>query len=156
LERSRRVVEKGVVAIFWTCAVYYQLHQLFFVNPDVLPFFIQHPRLLDEMQLATRFELLGQITNDLVPQGWQIASHPSPAPLVRELPCTVVKANSNSHAAKMCAEGITEACITTEKARKIYRLHKLHSFGSPPMVFFGGITVHSAQVIREVYAALRR
>lgn len=160
LEMARMVAGPGEIGIFWTCAVFYALNKLFFENPDVYPFFIEEVMLLDEMQLATRTEVVERFGGRPLEQweeGWQkdmqVASHPSPAPLVKgcfhEL--AVVKANSNAYAAQLCVKGQVDFCITTEKARKLHGLEKVHSFGSPEMVFFGGITGHGAQVVREAY-----
>lgn len=154
LEMARQVQSPDEVAIFWTCAVYFNLFKLFFENPDTLPFFISYVMRLDEMQLATRQDLVGRVQNGQLPKEWKITSHPSPAPLVRNSGCEIVLVTSNAEAAKRCASGIEDACITTEMARGIYGLAKLHSFGSPPMVFFGGITAHGAEVIRKVYNSL--
>jgi len=155
LEKARQVAERGVLTIFWTCAVYAKEHEFFFTNPDVLPFFFTEIMDLDEMQFATRQEMVSQLNNGEVPRNWRIASHPSPAPLVRNLKCKVVIVNSNAAAAKDCKEGAVEACITTEKARKIYNLVKVHSFGSPPMVFFGGITSKGAELLQHCYSEIR-
>lgn len=147
LEMACQIVAEGELGIFWTCAVYYNLHKLFFENPDTLPFFITEVMLLDEMQLAARKEMAASLGEEL-PIWWKIASHPSPAPLS---PYPTLKASSNAQAAKLCACGEVEACITTESARQIHDLVKLHSFGSPPMVFFGGITTRGAEVIKKAY-----
>lgn len=152
LEAEKTLVGKDeILGIFWTCAVYYNLNKLFFENPDTLPFFIQYTMRLDEMQLATREELIGQVAMaNKVPEKWLIASHPSPAPL---LPCQeVVLVNSNAVAAAKCREKEVELCITTESARRIHGLVKVHSFGSPPMVFFGGITQEGAQLIKRAFS----
>lgn len=147
LERAREINTDGEIGIFWTCAVYYNLHKLFFGNPDTLPFFITEMMALDEMQLATRKEMAKSLGEEL-PFSWRIASHPSPAPLATKI---TIKANSNAEAAMMCANKEVEACITTESARRIHRLVNLHSFGSPLMVFFGGITTEGAKVIKKAY-----
>lgn len=145
------------VGVFWTCAVFYALNRLFFENPDVYPFFAQEVMLLDEMQLAVRKEEFQRFSGQPVEFGeWleraRVASHPSPAPLVQNISgLTVVKANSNAEAARMCADGQVELCITTEKSREIYGLMKLHSFGSPEMVFFAGITAEGAEIIKKAY-----
>jgi len=149
LELARSITEDGVVAVFWTCAVYARENEFFFGNPDVFPFFFQQEMLLDEMQLATRSEVLESVQRSETLLGWKIASHPSPAPLVKETDALVVLCNSNAASAKACAEGETGLCITTESARKIYGLSKVHSFGSPTMVFFGGITQHGAAQIEK-------
>ena len=149
LALARSITEDGVVSVFWTCAVYVNEYKLFFENPDVLPFFFQQEMPLDEMQLATKPANELQIrVNSGFPISWRIASHASPAPLVRGFG-EVVLTNSNAAAAKACAEGKTELCVTTESARQIYKLVKVHSFGSPNMVFFGGITQHGFAQIEK-------
>lgn len=158
LEMAQLITGKDEIALFWTCAVFYALKDLFFENPDVSPFFVSYAMLLDEMQLATRKDLQQEVIEGQIPEGWKIASHPSPAPLVGYLAdnrgCVVVKANSNAEAASMCVSGEVEACITTEKSRQIYGVETLHVFGSPVMIFFGGITGQGAEVIRKVYRTL--
>ena len=145
--------ELGILGIFWTCAVFDREKEVFFENPDTYPFFVQETMLLDEMQLATRPELAAQAFPAL-PAHWRIASHPSPAPLVDGLSRTVVRVRSNADAAARCAAGDFEACITTESARQIHGLTGLHRFGSPPMVFFGGITYAGARLFRKVQAVV--
>jgi hypothetical protein len=151
LSAARSIQEDGVVAVFWTCAVYSRENEFFFGNTDVFPFFFQEDMPLDAMQLATRPDLAGQV-NGKIPIGWKVASHPSPAPLVKGLLGRVLLQNSNAAAARACADGETELCITTESARQIYGLVELHSFGSPNMVFFGGITQHGLLQIEKVLA----
>jgi hypothetical protein len=150
--RRETAPESGILGIFWTCAVFDREKEVFFENPDTYPFFVQETMLLDEMQLATRPELAAEAVPSL-PAHWRIASHPSPAPLVDGLSRTVVRVRSNADAAARCAAGEFEACITTESAREIYGLAGLHRFGSPPMVFFGGITCAGARLFRKLQAA---
>ncbi|MCX6718114.1 MAG: hypothetical protein NTY81_00720 [Candidatus Staskawiczbacteria bacterium] len=151
LALARTITDDGVVAVFWTCAVYAHENEFFFGNPDVYPFYFQQEIPLDEMQLTTRSEMKDLIIDGEIPIGWQVASHPSPAPLMNDSRAVVVLQNSNAAAAKICAEGGTELCITTEKARRIYGLVKIHSFGSPNMVFFGGITQHGLDQLKKAY-----
>lgn len=143
---------KKVVAVFWTCAVYSKESEFFFSNLDILAFFTQEIMPLDEMQLATRPDL-ASLKDNTIPAEWKIASHPSPQYLLKALPNQIVLVNSNSAAAKDCAEYKVEACITTEQARSIYKLEKLHSFGCPPMVFFGGITAMGSLLIKSAFLA---
>lgn len=158
LMKARKIKVPGEIGMFWTCAVFYALKDLFFENPDVFPFFVIKERPLDEMQLATTEDRAQEIfaNSGVWPEGWSVASHPSPAPLVKYLQdrraVQIIKANSNSHAASMCVNGDVSGCITTESSRKIYNLVKIHSFGSPPMIFFGGITSHGVRIVREVYS----
>jgi len=155
LELARSITEDGVVAVFWTCAVYSRENEFFFGNPDVFPFFFQQEMALDEMQLACKpaNELQVKVHHGF-PKNWRIASHPSPAPLAKGFGEIVLR-NSNAAAARACANGETELCITTESARQIYELVKLHSFGSPLMVFFGGITQHGQKQIETSFQQMR-
>jgi hypothetical protein len=150
--RARATTERDVLAIYWTCAVFVRENQVFFNNPDTLPFSFQQTMPLDEMQLATRPELAMQFMESVAE--WRILSHPSPAPLVSKLRCLVIEVSSNAAAAKRCAAGEAEACITTETSRRLYGLVKLHSFGSPEMVFFGGICRRGALLLRRARAEL--
>ncbi|MBI2623515.1 MAG: hypothetical protein HYW65_02975 [Candidatus Liptonbacteria bacterium] len=132
--------EDGALGVFWTCAVFKRLNEVFFDNPGTFPFFFQYDMLLDEMQLAAISRECSKIDN---PASMTIATHVSPAPLVVELVAAharVVDASSNAEAARKCEAGEVTACITTETARLMQHLVTLHRFGSPLMVFFGGIT----------------
>jgi hypothetical protein len=153
LEMARLVFSPGELGLFWTCAVYFRLNELFFRNPDTLPFFVQEIMALDGMQLATHKDLLYE-TKLGIPQLWKIASHPSPAPLVSDLGCQIVLVNSNAAAAGLCATGDVQACITTESAKVLHNLATIHEFGCPDMVFFGGITSSGIRLIREVFLSL--
>src|SRR5581483_2965082 len=52
LVRARSAKDDGTLHVFWTCGVYFKEHELFFGNPDTLPFQFQVIMPLDEMQLA--------------------------------------------------------------------------------------------------------
>ena len=144
-----------ILALFWSCAVYVHLNDLFFRNVDCLPFQFQQVMPLDELQLACRPELAEQAA-EAVPIGWRVSTHPSPAPLLADLPVEIILANSNAAAAEASACGRSEACITTETARLRYGLTKLFSFGCPEMVFFGGVTEKGAALLRSAFAGLAR
>jgi hypothetical protein len=150
IKKAREVKEKECLAIFWTCAVYNKLHEIFFKNPDTLTFFIQMEMFLDNMQLAALPEHIKKIKGGKIPKTWKIASHPSPAPLLSETCCKVYIITSNAQAAKLCASGKVDACITTESAKKIHGLKTIHEFGSPKMIFFGGITINGVELILKV------
>ncbi|MDD5068010.1 MAG: hypothetical protein PHN89_00195 [Candidatus Pacebacteria bacterium] len=157
VKRAIAMQEDGVLAVFWTCAVFARLHKVFFGNPATLPLFFVQQMALDEMQLAVRnlkyLSLIveqGGTPNAL--SGIKIASHVSPAPLLDTLVAnraTLVDAKSNAQAAEMCAVGEVEACMTTESARKLHRLTMVHVFGSPPMLFFGGITASGFKLLKS-------
>jgi hypothetical protein len=153
---ARQLADPGALGVFWTCAVYSREMEVFFRNPDTLPFFTQETMALDKMQLATRPALAAELHDSRVPCGWRIAVHPSPAALLPPHHRNVVLVNSNAVAAIDCAAGRVEACITTESARARQGLTSLHCFGSPEMVFFGGITHAGAELIRAVQAQSAR
>lgn len=142
LAQARLVTDEGVVPTFWTCAVFYALNKLFFSNHDVYPFAFIFPFPLDAMQLCVKAERAGKDWGT----EWRIASHPSPSPLIDGMG-EVVLTTSNAQAAKMCAEGETEACITTAQAASIHGLVQVHEFGSPTMIFFAGTTQHGMDIL---------
>lgn len=144
LERALQINDPETFPIFVLCAVYNKLNELYFTYEDCY-FFMHHYYMpLDEMQLVARKAVKE------VPTEWTIASHPSPMPLLQSLKNKIVEAYSNAHAAMLCAEGFVDACITTEKARKIYSLERIHSFGSPIMLFTFGTTRHGINLINQV------
>ncbi len=132
--------EEGSLGIFWTCAVFRRLNEIFFDNPGTFPFFFSYEMLLDEMQLAAVSSEQSKLNT---PSSMTIATHVSPSRLVKKLVdegnARLVDASSNAEAARKCEVGEVTACITTETARVMHHLVTLHRFGSPLMVFFGGI-----------------
>ena len=150
LRRATVVDDPATIGVFWTCAVYFDEHRLFFDNPATQPFFFEQVMRLDRMQLATRPDLADAFHAGTTKQ-WRVASHPSPASLLNAWNLTTVDANSNAHAAAMCLDGKVDACITTQRAKDKYGLTTLHTFGSPEMVFFGGITAHGSESLRRIY-----
>ncbi len=139
--RALAVQEEGTLGVFWTCAVFRRLNEIFFDNPETFPFFFSYDMLLDEMQLAAVSREESRLDR---PALMVIATHVSPARLVKDLVgnggARLVDASSNAEAARRCAAGEITACVTTESARMLHHLTTLHKFGSPLMVFFGGIT----------------
>ncbi len=148
IEEAKKIKDGKVLPIFWTCAVYFNLYKVFFENPDTVSFLIVYPMKLDKMQLCTRKEKLKEI-KDGIPFHWKIGVHPSPAPLLKSLKSTILWTTSNSKAAEICKKGRVDACVTTEEARKKYGLVKIHEFGSPVMIFFGGTTKKGAKLLKK-------
>ena len=161
-----RELESPKLGIFWTCAVYVNEYRIFFENPDTLPFMFQQVMPLDSMQLAVPEEMwerefvraydlarFGSLSPDM-----RVASHPSPAPLLRDTvkAANIITTRSNSHAAELCARQEVEACLTTASAARLHKLKTLHVFGSPPMVFFGGITANGAVLMAEAHRHLTK
>jgi len=165
---ARAVTEPGVVPLYWTCAVFGREKDLFFgPGLNTLMFYVSQIMPLDSMQLAAvPDKLTSEIINDIcehlkLPSCWRkVASHKSPAPLLGDLlqvnpHIEWVEATSNGAAAEMCREGTVDAGIVTETARAAYNLLQIHNYGCPDMVFFGGLTEHGANVLRQAYAELQ-
>lgn len=135
----------------WTCAVYFKEHELFFKYVNHGLFFDQIKMKLDCMQLASKKPL--KKAYDRI----SVSAHPSPAVLLADFDRSfkIIEALSNSQAAEMCAKGLVDACITTESARHIHNLHKLHEFGSPEMVFFASLPPSSANLLQELLSDIK-
>lgn len=169
LVAAQAVNEAGVVPLYWTCAVFGREKDLFFgAGTNTQMFYVQQIMPLDHMQLAARPENLTNreiaeliVNEELLPPFWQkLASHKSPAPLLESLleknpHCKWIEADSNGAAAEMCLKGECDACITTETARLDIGLERIHDFGCPDMVFFGGLTQHGAKVLRQAWAEIQ-
>jgi len=156
LDEAEVISDRGVVAVYWTCAVFSRESEFFFTNPDALPFAFQEAMRLDEMQLAVSPNQYHLVIDGEFPANWKIASHPSPQHLVKPLKREIVLVESNAVAAVVCERGDVQLCITTETARRLHNLHKLHSFGSPLMIFFGGLTQHGAKIIRRAFRSIKK
>lgn len=111
------------------CVVYPELHNLVFNNKDVSEIVGCFVFPTMPMLLAAR--------NELHEPG-KIASHPAPVALIPDYFVDTILVNSNSVAAKFCADGVVDACITTEKAATDYGLIILQDYGQIPM----GFTIH--------------
>jgi hypothetical protein len=155
IRRAEEETTRDTLGEFWTCAVYVREYQVFFENPTKLPFVFQHIQPLDEMQLAATTAVAAEIANRSTRPPyrtkWRIASHPSPAPLLKGMDIDILEAKSNGDAAFLCAAGDAECCITTETARALHGLVKVKSFGSPNMVFFGGVSAEGANLLSNAF-----
>lgn len=149
VERARQATFDSQIGIFWSCAVYIREHELFYRNLDTLPFFSQHTMNLDEMQLAAKPCVVDEIDGNSIPSSWRILTHPSPKPLVERIGCGTIECKSNSEAARRCRAGDAELCVTTKSAMESNSLVKVHSFGSPSMVFFAGITEEAVVLLER-------
>ena len=115
------------------CAVYPDLHSLVFENLGRLA-------MVDSFILPTYdmvFATLQQTTRVRT-----VVSHPAPQSLVRRVSqeCELTLVTSNSRAAKDCASGRADGCITTSKAAADHGLTIRRSFGPVPMIY----TLHQA------------
>ncbi|OLM34666.1 hypothetical protein Ae717Ps2_5562c [Pseudonocardia sp. Ae717_Ps2] len=125
LEQVPETGEHALVA----CAVYPDLHKLTFSN-------LQRLTMVDSFLLPTHNMVYAGLTT--TPR--TAATHPAPSGLVpRGVERRIVL--SNSQAALDCAEGTTDACITTIVAAKRHGLQILEDFGPVPMIF----TIHRVE-----------
>lgn len=126
--------EDGHEAVL-ACAVYPELHSLVFQNLGLLAMVDSFILPTYDMVFATRASTTS--VNSVV-------SHPAPHSLVRQVDsgCTLklTLVSSNSLAAKECARGMADGCITTSKAATDHGLVVRRNFGPVPMVY----TLHRA------------
>ncbi len=138
---AKEAQDRGVLPLHMECAVYYREADLYRDRMREVVFADHHYMPLDEMQLAAR-----QGENE----GTVIASHPSPVPLLNPLLhggyATYQKATSNASAAEAVAAHQADLCITTESGRRRSGLEKIHSFGSPMMIFTIGTPLTNDQL----------
>ncbi len=145
IEKASDEAVRNSVNLAWTCAVYYNEHRLFFNCVDHNLFFAQQRMLLDCMQLVSRQKIdISSVVS--------VATHPSPGALLDAYSnsFSFIHAKSNSHAAQLCRAGIVDAAITTETARRLNKLVKIHEFGSPEMVFFACLPKSSSNHLKEL------
>jgi prephenate dehydratase len=115
------------------CAVYPELHSLVFGNLGLLAMVDSFILPTYDMVFATRTETASVSS---------VVSHPAPQSLVRQVSsgCTVRLVLSNSQAARDCARGAADGCVTTSKAAADHGLVTRRNFGPVPMVY----TLHQA------------
>ena len=110
------------------CAVYPDLHSLVFENLGRLAMVDSFILPTYDMVFATRADAT-EVTS--------VVSHPAPQSLVRRVSadCEVNLVLSNSQAARDCAQGVADGCVTTSKAASDNGLLIQQSFGPVPMVY---------------------
>ena len=145
IELSMQMKEKGVLPIFALCAVYYDLCKVFFRHLENYTFLHHYYMQLDHMQLASK-----KYNVDTLKKNATVAAHVSPSILLEGTEYVFIKANSNSAAAKKCALGEVDACITTQRACEIYNLKTINEYGAPNMLFTFGTTNYGAEQIYNV------
>ncbi|MGL5825295.1 MAG: hypothetical protein ACRCYU_10835 [Nocardioides sp.] len=121
-----RMSYDGAQAIL-ACAVYPRLHDLVFQNLHRLV-------MVDSFILDTYNMVLAAHNPKRTVR--TVVSHPAPSALVSSFEVSLT--SSNSRAARQCADGHFDACLTTEKAAVEANLVITRDFGPVPMVF----TVH--------------
>lgn len=114
------------------CAVYPDLHSLVFGN-------LARLRMVDSFVLPTYDMVLATRRGVSEDDVQTVASHPAPQSLAGD-EHKVVLMTSNSQAAKECAKGVFDACVTTSKAAADHHLVIRRNFGPVPMVY----TLHQA------------
>jgi hypothetical protein len=130
------------------CAVYPELHSLVFGNLTLLKMVDSFVLPTYDMVFATR---RGFSEDDVQ----TVASHPAPQQLAGD-DHKVVLMTSNSMAARECARGVFDACVTTSKAAEDNHLVIRRNYGPVPMVY----TLHQAiasmpPALREAHASRR-
>jgi prephenate dehydratase len=115
------------------CAVYPELHTLVFHNLGRLAMVDSFILPTYDMVFATRSEGTEVTT---------VVSHPAPQSLVGLVNpgCALRLVSSNSQAARECASGAADGCVTTSKAAADNGLAIQRNFGPVPMVY----TLHLA------------
>ncbi|TNV21668.1 hypothetical protein FH968_06155 [Buttiauxella sp. B2] len=118
------------------CIVYPYLHHLVFKN-------LQHLKLIDCFVMDTHNMLLASRL-DNVRKIKSVGSHPAPQDLIHQIKgvdknVAIELFNSNSEAAKQCAAGTVDGCITTLLAAQQCQLNILADFGPVPM----GFSIHA-------------
>jgi prephenate dehydratase len=123
------------------CAVYPYLHSLVFEN-------LARLRMVDSFVLPTYDMVLATRPETSEDEVVTVASHPAPQSLASS-DYKIVLMTSNSQAAKECARGALDACVTTSKAADEHHLLVRRNFGPVPMVY----TLH--QAIASIAPALQ-
>jgi prephenate dehydratase len=113
------------------CAAYPQLHMLIYSRIDRL-------RMVDCMMMPTHRMVLARRRD--AKAAASICVHPAPEALVPASYVTRIPAESNSDAARFCARGRADACITTLAAARAVGLELVRDFGAIMLSF----TVHVA------------
>jgi hypothetical protein len=115
------------------CAVYPDLHSLVFENLGLLAMVDSFILPTYDMVFATRADTVTLTT---------VVSHPAPQSLVRRVSatCELRLVLSNSQAARDCASGAADGCVTTSKAAADNDLVIQRNFGPVPMIY----TLHQA------------
>lgn len=133
LERGMRDVLESPSAVLLGCVVYPDLHNLVFPYLDRLV-------LADQFIFPTFPMILAARDPDVAIR--TVATHPAPRALVPAgAEATLV--TSNAEAARLCALGRFDACITTSAAARKEGLVTLKDNGPVPM----GFTIHAAHAI---------
>ena len=118
------------------CIVYPHLHHLVFNNLNYLKLTECFVMNTHSMVLASKVINPAEIKT--------VGSHPAPQDLIRQVPdinsqLAVHLFNSNSEAARQCAIGTVDACITTDISASRCGLPILANFGPVPM----GFSIHA-------------
>jgi len=112
--------------LLMSCIVYPKLFELVFDNLIDMEF--------QELYLTDTYPMV-LATKDLDATIQKVASHPAPRPLLKDTNYEVHLANSNSEAALLCVNGVTDACITTGVCVEKHNLNIVKDFGKVKMGF---------------------
>lgn len=108
------------------CIVYPALHELVFENVTRL-------RLVDTFVLPTLPMVLA--TNARGAEIEEVVTHPAPVRLLHNADLVAAYASSNAEAARLCAGGAYQACITTARAAADNGLDIVRDYGPIDMGF---------------------
>lgn len=129
LEIAVEKMEYNISSALLACVVYPELHTLVFSN-------LKRLSLIDCFIFPTHNMVLAS-RDGKIPKS--VSTHPAPQHLVPSWLLERSFVNSNAQAAINCADGITDACITTLVAANASQLYVLEDFGLVPM----GFTIHA-------------
>ena len=120
------------------CVVYPDLHHLVFRNLKALS--------LVECFVMPTYHMV--VAGDMSKPRPIVASHPAPVNLLDEWSPEIVLVHSNVAAAMSCAQGETDACVTTAIAAERAGLPVAKDFGPVSM----GFTIHANREFEARYA----
>lgn len=123
-EDSVRCIVEGQADVAIACAVYPRLNHLVFDNLGKVTISDCFRFSTDEMVLARSPSAAGLTT---------VLSHPAPRTLIEGNGYDIRESTSNSAAARACAAGESDGCITTRNAADSNGLVIVRSFGAIPM-----------------------
>ncbi|WP_182875682.1 hypothetical protein [Microbispora sp. H10670] len=147
------VLEKPGNSVLLGCVVYPRLHEIVFQNIKTMAlrecFVIPtHPMVLagrsdgDIVMDASDADGVAaglRISSPAADRAVRVVSHPAPVSLLDGLDVRILAADSNAQAARACARGEADACITTIVAAEANGLDVIKNFGPVLM----GYSIHA-------------
>ena len=131
LEQAVEHVLRDTESALLACIVYPALNEIVFQNLHGLS-------LVDVFIMPTMSMVLAARDHD-APCPRSVATHPAPASLIPKGVERVRLADSNAAAARLCADGEVDGCVTTIASAQLLGLHILRDFGEVTM----GFSIHA-------------